>query len=52
MTNRNGATLTWKSYNLPATLAGSGYYNAQFDYAPDRSRWRQVSSYSTGNANH
>jgi RHS repeat-associated protein len=45
MATRNGATLTWTSDNLPASLSASGY-TASFNYAPDRSRWRQVSTYA------
>jgi RHS repeat-associated protein len=47
LTTRNGASVSWTSYNLPATLNAGGY-SAQFSYAPDRARWRQVSSYATG----
>ncbi len=45
MATRNGSTLTWTSDNLPASLSASGY-TASFNYAPDRSRWRQVSTYA------
>ena len=45
MSTRNGAAITWTSYNLPATLSASGY-TASFNYAPDRSRWRQIATYS------
>ena len=44
---RNGSTITWTSDNLPASLSASGY-TASFNYAPDRSRWRQISTYSGG----
>ena len=47
MSTRNGSTITWTSYNLPASLSAGGY-TATFDYAPDRSRWRQISTYSGG----
>lgn len=47
MTTRNGVTQSWTSYNLPASLSAGGY-TAQFAYAPDRRRWRQVSSYANG----
>ena len=47
MTSRNGATIAWTSYNLPSSLSASGY-TASFNYAPDRSRWRQVATYSGG----
>ena len=45
MSTRNGATIAWTSYNLPASLSASGY-TASFNYAPDRSRWRQVATYT------
>ncbi len=45
MSTRNGSTLTWTSDNLPASLSAGGY-TASFNYAPDRSRWRQVSTYA------
>jgi RHS repeat-associated protein len=32
---------------MPVTINGSGQ-SASFSYAPDRSRWRQISTYSTG----
>ena len=48
MSTRNGSTITWTSYNLPASLSAGGY-TATFNYAPDRSRWRQISTYSGGN---
>src|SRR5690606_26992403 len=41
-------TIGWTSYNLPAVVNDAGGYSAQFAYAPDRSRWRQVSSYAGG----
>jgi RHS repeat-associated protein len=49
MISRSGATVTWSSYNLPTYVADPNGYSAQFWYAPDRSRWKQVSSYSGGN---
>ena len=45
MSTRNGATIAWTSYNLPASLSASGY-SASFNYAPDRSRWRQIATYT------
>lgn len=45
MSTRNGSSITWTSYNLPGSLSASGY-TASFDYAQDRSRRRQISSYS------
>ena len=43
---RNGSSVTWTSFNLPVTINDPSNFYAQFDYAPDRSRWRQVSTYS------
>jgi RHS repeat-associated protein len=48
LTSRSGATVSWSSYNLPTYIADPNGYSAQFWYAPDRSRWKQVSSYSGG----
>ena len=48
LTTRNGSSITWTSANLPATLNAAGY-SATFSYAPDRARWRQVSTYAGGN---
>jgi RHS repeat-associated protein len=45
MTSRGGSTVTWSSSNTPTALGDPSGYSAQFDYAPDRSRWRQVSTY-------
>jgi RHS repeat-associated protein len=47
LVTRNGVTQSWTSSNLPAGLSAGGY-SAQFAYAPDRSRWRQVSTYAGG----
>jgi RHS repeat-associated protein len=47
MTSRNGVTQTWTSGNLPATLATSTS-TTQVSYAPDRSRWKQVANYVSG----
>jgi RHS repeat-associated protein len=44
---RNGSSIVWSSYNLPLTINGNGQA-AQLAYAPDRSRWRQISSYAGG----
>ncbi len=38
---RNGATLSWASYDLPTSLA-SGGNTASFAYTPERARWRQI----------
>jgi RHS repeat-associated protein len=48
MTSRGGAAIAWSSYNLPISINSPGGYSAQFAYAPDRSRWRQVSTYAGG----
>lgn len=48
MTSRAGASITWSSANLPILINAPGGFSAQFDYAPDRARWRQVSTYSNG----
>jgi hypothetical protein len=45
---RNGASVGWRSDNLPSVINAAGY-SAQFDYGPDGQRWRQVSSYASGN---
>lgn len=43
MVTRNGAPIGWRSDNLPVVINAAGY-SAQFDYAPDGERRRQVSS--------
>jgi len=43
---RGGQTVSWRSYNLPYVTGGPGGYTATFSYASDRSRWKQVSTYS------
>jgi RHS repeat-associated protein len=43
VTTRNVTTLNWASYDLPLSL-NAGANQAQFAYAPDRSRWRQVAT--------
>jgi RHS repeat-associated protein len=48
LVSRGGATVSWTSDNLPASINDPSGYSAQFSYAPDRSRWRQVSSYAGG----
>ncbi len=47
LTARNGLTQDWASFNLPTVLRKPGY-QAQFDYGPDRERWRQVATYQNG----
>jgi YD repeat-containing protein len=48
MTKRGGATVTWRSYNRPNKIGDPSGYSATFSYAPDRSRWKQVSTYAGG----
>lgn len=43
---RGGAAVGWTSYNLPSSIGDPSGYSSQFSYAPDRSRWRQVSTYT------
>jgi len=45
---RNGHTITWTSYNKPSDINGSGGQDSRFWYAPDRSRWKQVATYTSG----
>ena len=47
MITRNGASVGWRSDNLPSVINAAGY-SAQFDYGPDGQRWRQVGSYASG----
>jgi RHS repeat-associated protein len=47
MTNGRGATLTWTSYNYPASIT-NGADTAAFSYTPDRQYWKQVSNYTAG----
>jgi len=44
---RNGSTVTWTSYNKPSEINGGGQ-TSDFWYAPDRRRWKQVATYSSG----
>lgn len=46
MNSRAGASITWYSYDLPNTINAASGNSSQFFYAPDRSRWKQVASYS------
>ena len=48
MTKRGGATVTWRSHNRPNKIGDPSGYSATFSYAPDRSRWKQVSTYAGG----
>ena len=43
MTSRGGAAVTWYPYNLPQSINQAGGNSSTFYYAPDRSRYRQVS---------
>ncbi|WP_129775911.1 FG-GAP-like repeat-containing protein [Peristeroidobacter soli] len=47
MTSRNGFTTTWYSYNLPRVINGSGV-SSEFFYGPNRDRWKQVRTNSSG----
>jgi hypothetical protein len=47
MTNRNGATIGWSSYNYP-TLISNGSETAAFSYGPDRQYYKQVYTWSSG----
>jgi hypothetical protein len=47
MTSGRGATLTWTSYNYPASIT-NGTDTATFSYTPDRQYWKQVSNYTSG----
>ena len=48
LTSRGGATVTWRSHNRPNKIGDPNGYSATFSYAPDRSRWKQVSTYAGG----
>jgi len=41
VTNRNGHSITWTSYNYPSVVNDTGK-TLTFDYGPDRQRFRQV----------
>lgn len=47
MTSGRNATLTWTSYNYPASIA-NGSDTSSFSYTPDRQYWKQVSNYTSG----
>jgi RHS repeat-associated protein len=47
MTSGRGATITWTSFNYPASIA-NGSDTSTFEYTPDRSYWRQISNYTNG----
>lgn len=41
---RDGAAISWTSYNLPATIGSPSGASSRFWYGADRQRWKQVSS--------
>lgn len=45
---RNGATVSWTSYNHPSVITGVGGESVQFAYNQDHLRWSAISSGSTG----
>lgn len=45
MTSRQGAPITWTSFNQPNQI-GTGSNYSQFSYNANRQRWRQVANYS------
>jgi RHS repeat-associated protein len=47
MTARNGSSITWYSFDMPATI-NSGSQSSQFSYGPDRRRFKQFANYSGG----
>jgi RHS repeat-associated protein len=49
MTSGRGATITWTSFNYPASI-GNGSDTSSFSYTPDRQYWKQVSNYTSGGA--
>jgi hypothetical protein len=42
MTNRDGTTLTWTSFNLPSRIERSSGEYSEFLYGADRSRYQQI----------
>lgn len=42
MTTRNGASITWSSYNLPLNINQSGGNYSQLEYGADRNRYKHV----------
>ncbi|GFE88652.1 hypothetical protein GCM10011488_36060 [Steroidobacter agaridevorans] len=48
MTSRAGSAISWTSFNMPNVINGSGGASSTFTYAPDRSRRKQVATYSGG----
>jgi RHS repeat-associated protein len=54
MIARAGSTISWFSYNYPASISATdptGSETVQFDYGPDRARWNQSYSGPTGTEN-
>jgi RHS repeat-associated protein len=47
MTSRDGSAIAWTSFNLPSQIA-QGSNTAQFFYAADRSRYKQISVTASG----
>ena len=41
--SRSGASVSWYPFNYPLTINQAGGNTSTFYYAPDRSRYRQVS---------
>lgn len=49
MLTGRGATITWTSYNYPASVTNGGV-SSQFSYTPNRQYWKQVAQYTDGTA--
>ncbi len=49
MTSRNGARVSWTSYNLPRLIEGQGGTGSMFWYGADRQRWKQVATWGGTN---
>ncbi|MGH8137695.1 MAG: FG-GAP-like repeat-containing protein, partial [Steroidobacteraceae bacterium] len=45
MTSRAGGAISWKSYNLPASIAYQSN-STQFWYNADHKRWKQIANYA------
>jgi RHS repeat-associated protein len=50
MQTGRGATITWTSYNMPASISNGGV-SSTFSYTPNRKYWKQLSQYSGGPEN-
>lgn len=46
--SRQGLSITWTSYNHPATINGSGGQSVQFSYTHAHERWRSILTSSAG----